>query len=584
VGIGERIIIWSRRNPRIAGLLAALLLVFLAGSGGVLWQWQRASNNAAKAAKNAAAYRQEWEIARQQKERAQHHLKLVRDGVGKLEQLGQEMLQKPGQYRSGQAVLEKALAFYKELLPEEGYDPEVRREAVKLFGQVAWIQHTLGQADKAAAAWDDQAELLDSLLKENPGDNSLRLDLAHSKRWRGNMLRDLGRTRQARKAYDRAAELQKALHEDYPNEPEYQMALANTLINTASLLSYCHDQTEELGALYRRIVELDRAAVGVASANPQYRAELALALADDGRFLLETGRSSGAEIELREALQIYQKLLDGGHMKGYVERYMARNLVTLGRVLAVSGQPHEAEQTHLKAVRLLEQSVKEFPNSAHSRADLASALATLADLLKDLGRGQEAEILRRRVIREYEKLKVDFSGDLQHERSLVPSYLQLARLLWELGRATEAAEMRRKALEVAAEDPAVNNDLAWFLATNPEPFMRDLALAVRLAKKAVDVHSQNADYRNTLGVAHYRNGDFKATIAELETAMNLRAGGNSFDWLFLAMAHWQLGDYEKARSYFNRAAQWMDKYDPPDEELRRFRAEAKTLLAEPRKR
>src|SRR6516162_8107186 len=39
VGIGERCIIWCRRNPRVAGLLAALLLVFLAGSGGVLWQW-----------------------------------------------------------------------------------------------------------------------------------------------------------------------------------------------------------------------------------------------------------------------------------------------------------------------------------------------------------------------------------------------------------------------------------------------------------------------------------------------------------------------------------------------------------------
>ncbi len=40
VGTGERVIVWCRRNPGVAVLVAALLLVFLAGSSGVLWQWQ----------------------------------------------------------------------------------------------------------------------------------------------------------------------------------------------------------------------------------------------------------------------------------------------------------------------------------------------------------------------------------------------------------------------------------------------------------------------------------------------------------------------------------------------------------------
>ncbi len=41
VGTGERVIVWCRRNPGVAALVAALLLVLLAGSSGVLWQWQR---------------------------------------------------------------------------------------------------------------------------------------------------------------------------------------------------------------------------------------------------------------------------------------------------------------------------------------------------------------------------------------------------------------------------------------------------------------------------------------------------------------------------------------------------------------
>ena len=47
VGTTERVIVWCRRKPGFAGLLAALVLVFLAGSSGVLWQWQHARRNAA---------------------------------------------------------------------------------------------------------------------------------------------------------------------------------------------------------------------------------------------------------------------------------------------------------------------------------------------------------------------------------------------------------------------------------------------------------------------------------------------------------------------------------------------------------
>jgi hypothetical protein len=81
-------------------------------------------------------------------------------------------------------------------------------------------------------------------------------------------------------------------------------------------------------------------------------------------------------------------------------------------------------------------------------------------------------------------------------------------------------------------------------------------------------------------VAHYRNGDDQAAVAELETAMRLRSGGDGFDWLFLAMAHGRLGDHDQARTWFNRAVQWIDKYRPHDDELRHFRAEAEATLAE----
>src|SRR5262249_47821025 len=42
VGRVERTWRWARRNPRVAGLLSALLVVFLTGFLGILWQWRKA--------------------------------------------------------------------------------------------------------------------------------------------------------------------------------------------------------------------------------------------------------------------------------------------------------------------------------------------------------------------------------------------------------------------------------------------------------------------------------------------------------------------------------------------------------------
>jgi Flp pilus assembly protein TadD len=206
-------------------------------------------------------------------------------------------------------------------------------------------------------------------------------------------------------------------------------------------------------------------------------------------------------------------------------------------------------------------------------------LVALADLLRGTNRKSEIEDIRRQVIGHYEIQTASFPEDRQKRSLLAASYLELAGLLWDSDRQSEAAEPYRKANELDPEDPGVNNELAWFHATTPQPRLRDVARAVRLAEKAVRASPKSGSYWNTLGVARYRNGDDKAAIAALETAMSLRAGGDSYDWFFLAMAHWRLGDPHKAHTWFDRAVKWMDKHMPQNGELRRFRAEAEALLA-----
>jgi Flp pilus assembly protein TadD len=117
------------------------------------------------------------------------------------------------------------------------------------------------------------------------------------------------------------------------------------------------------------------------------------------------------------------------------------------------------------------------------------------------------------------------------------------------------------------------------MATHPDPRHRDAGRAVAWAQRAVDLDPDEGNYRNTLGAAHYRAGQWNDAIEALTKAMTLLdARWESFNTFFLAMAHWQLGHQEEARQWYDRAVQWMKKHKPNDEELRRFRTEAAALL------
>jgi WD40 repeat protein/tetratricopeptide (TPR) repeat protein len=104
--------------------------------------------------------------------------------------------------------------------------------------------------------------------------------------------------------------------------------------------------------------------------------------------------------------------------------------------------------------------------------------------------------------------------------------------------------------------------------------------AVGLAKEAVGLAPADANYWHTLGVAHYRAQEWKDAARALEKSMDLRGGGDSSDWFFLAMTRWQLGEKELARKWYDAAALWTAKHRAEDEALRRIALEAAQLLGQ----
>jgi eukaryotic-like serine/threonine-protein kinase len=182
-----------------------------------------------------------------------------------------------------------------------------------------------------------------------------------------------------------------------------------------------------------------------------------------------------------------------------------------------------------------------------------------------------------RALGELQKAEADYSRAIEINPGGWDNWYARARLYAQQHKSEKARSDLASARKLAT-DPDVQNEMAWSLATDPDPSWRDPAAAVELAEKAIAARPTDGASWNTLGAARYRNGQWKEAIAAFEKSMQLRGGGDSADWFFLAMCYWQLGGKDAAGKWYDQAVGWMDKNKPDGEELRRFRAEAEKLL------
>jgi serine/threonine protein kinase/tetratricopeptide (TPR) repeat protein len=215
--------------------------------------------------------------------------------------------------------------------------------------------------------------------------------------------------------------------------------------------------------------------------------------------------------------------------------------------------------------------------------DTLRSLNSLASTYDHLGR--HADALKRReetVALQKAKLGPDHPDTLRSRYSLASSYAHRDRLADALQLYEETLALQKAKLGPDHPDTLRSmSNLAWFLATTSDVKFRDPPRAVELAAKAAELLPPPANPWGTLGTARYRTGDWKGAIADLEKAISLRNPDhphNAYNGFVLAMAHWQLGEKDKARAWFDKSVVTMAKGVQENAELKRFRAEAAQLL------
>jgi tetratricopeptide (TPR) repeat protein len=407
---------------------------------------------------------------------------------------------------------------------------ELRNEAVKSKPADPQVWVARGQANSELDQWDDADADFSKAVELSPNGEKLRREVAAWCRQFADRQRSGRQAKSAERAYGHALSRFEKLVADFPNVPDYRQELGACHFGLAFRLAGMKDRDKDAEAAYRQAIDVYEQLTTAVPTNQDNQGTLADCHNNLGSILARRGESEAAEKALRQAIAIKEKLVAEVPAKPGYRRELARSLDNLGNLLAANKGSNEAEQAFRRAVELLE------------------------------------------------KLTADFRYGSEFRDGLVLYSYHLAVLLAATGQTQEAEHAYGKLLQLAPKSADAHNNLAWLLATCPDAKFRDASRAVRLAKKAVELAPKEGGHWNTLGVAQYRAGDWKAAVTALDKSMELRKSGDSFDFFFLAMAHRQLADKDKARKLYDQAVQWMDKNKPNDEELRRFRAEAAELL------
>ena len=323
-------------------------------------------------------------------------------------------------------------------------------------------------------------------------------------------------------------------------------------------------------ACYKKAIELDP--------------KLAMAHYNLGRALKNQGKLDEAIACIRMAIELDPKLAAAHCILGIIlnaQNKPAEAIVCFRK--AIELEPNDADyHTSLGAAfrdkGKLDEAIAAHRKAIELKPDLAVAHINLGAALSDLRKVDEAIACYRKAI------ELDPKDAMAHRN--LGSNLAIQEKL------DEAIACFRKALELNPKDPIAQgylaralNLLAWRLATSADPKVRDAGRALGLAKEAAHLTPKNWTFWNTLGVAHYRVGEWKAALDALQQSMDLHKGGDAKDWFFLAMAHWQLKQKDEARTFYDRAIAWMEKNQEALktnrhgwEELNRFRIEAAELL------
>ena len=344
--------------------------------------------------------------------------------------------------------------------------------------------------------------------------------------------------------------------------------------------------------LKEEVIKAIQANAEISESVRQKAVKLAKNWREGANFYVNRGHKYRELKQYDQALADYTKAiqLDPGNAEAYHHR---------GTTYHELKQYDRALPDLTKAIQLDPSNLHRYNYRAFTYVELKQYDQALADYTKaiQLGLSNVQEYRYRgdlyRILKQYDQALADFTNIVQLDPSDVAAYETLERTHREKGDRQAANKVQQKlselhedeyrknyerAIALDSDQARENNGSAWQLATCPDPEFREPARAVALAEKAVQLDPGNGAFRDTLGVAYYRAGNWPGAIEEMKASYEWALGRYfHINGLFLAMAHGQQGDQEQARKWYVAALCGRQRQNE-NLDLLRFQDEAAALL------
>jgi hypothetical protein len=628
-GLVERTKKWARRHRPIVATATATLALAAIIAGGLLWRERSQTLDAL-------------DRMTEQRERADEQGRLAEEVVDRfyVQFADRWARQAPGQTLVQRDFLEAAVAFYEQLAKERGTDEDAQFRIAVVHNRIAHLYGQMGEREKAELAYRTAIEILEELTVASKGDRVVFESLVNAKIDYGFALLAT-RKAEAENEFREALALLDPVLQSLPTDPDYLHLCARAHSHLGIVLSQTGRNIEAESACNRAIETFD----SLVTHDPEdnwVRCRLAFAHQDLGR--LQTTPADASEEHLQTAIDLLEGVVQRDPYDPTWKHFLARPLQWKGDLLASTGCFTEAEECYRDAFNLRLVLATSHPQIVIYQEEMNRAAQALVNLC--LQNGDSEQVVT--FLKELDSLIVPSERARQEpaaperaqESTSSPSFLVLSArthnslgdFLYRSGRLREAGDEYRQAIALYAAlvsqfpsspgyvqemtkccgnfrrvlsttspgqarqvfsdtlmlhagNPALQNALAWGLATSPDPESRDPVQAVELATRALEWASGTGDrglagmFANTLGVAHYRAGNWDNAIAALQDSIEHLGGEEiAHNASFLAMSHWQLGSKEEARSWYHKAVAWTAVNKSEDEELRRFCAEAAEML------
>jgi eukaryotic-like serine/threonine-protein kinase len=440
----------------------------------------------------------------------------------------------------------------------------------------------------AEYALREAAATFEKLLRGNPKVARYRSGLAAAHDSLGRTFLKSGRYEDAAAAFSQAIRCSDNLLMQDAENPDHLENRAELHISQAEAFRALGKFGEESDA-YRIAIEAYGKLAATWPDVPGYAEGLGLARSDHGLVLLNLGRAASAEKEIREARIIFDRLVAEYPSIYRYRHYRAFTSDVLCQALSDLGQFDEALvliEAAKEGYRQTARTNPEFAEMSECRELSAITCTHAGQLLAKLGRYEESGKEFLSAIEGLESLMQRHPDDPSYRRDAAFAFQSFGLMHWKNGKSEEARAAFERAMKLWRELTSSAGEsesfyrFAWFLVMCPDVQLRDAGRALELARYALEKSPRNPTYLNALGGAYYRQADWPMCISSLRQAMEQRREGNAYDWFFLAMAQWQTGEKENARTSFQRGAEWMEKNCPEKADLKLLRAEAEQLLGD----